>query len=168
MGARLVPVHIRCEAMPRNAFQRLVVRAAGTKPGARVFAGTAQHADRVVHRATRGRATLSSWASGLPVVMLTTTGRRSGRQITTPIVAVPEADALVLVGSNFGQAHHPAWVHNLRADSRARVDGRKVQAEEIEGPERERLLMLATEVYPGFPAYVQRAAPRRIAVMRLR
>ena len=154
--------------MPRNAFQRLVVRAAGTKPGARVFARTAQRADGVVHRATRGRATLSSWASGLPVVMLTTTGRRSGRQVTTPIVAVPESDALVLVGSNFGQAHHPAWVHNLRADPRARIDGREVRAEEVEGPERERLLALATEVYPGFPAYVQRAAPRRIAVMRLR
>ena len=129
---------------------------------------TAQRADGVVHRATRGRATLASWASGLPVVMLTTTGRRSGRQVTTPIVAVPESDALVLVGSNFGQAHHPAWVHNLRADPRARIDGREVRAEEVEGPERERLLALATEVYPGFPAYVQRAAPRRIAVMRLR
>jgi deazaflavin-dependent oxidoreductase (nitroreductase family) len=154
--------------MPRNAFQRLVVRAAGTKPGARVFASSAQHLDRVVYRATHGRATLASWASGLPVVMLTTTGRRSGRQVTTPIVAVPESDALVLVGSNFGQAHHPAWVHNLRADPRARIDGREVRAEEIEGQERERLLALATEVYPGFPAYVQRAAPRRIAVMRLR
>ena len=154
--------------MPGNAFQRLVVRGAGTKPGARVFASTAQHCDRVVYRATRGRATLASWASGLPVVMLTTTGRRSGRAISTPIVAVPEGDALVLVGSNFGQAHHPAWVHNLRADPRARIDGREVRAEEIEGPERVRLLALATDVYPGFPAYVQRAAPRRIAVMRLR
>jgi deazaflavin-dependent oxidoreductase (nitroreductase family) len=132
--------------MPRNAFQRLVVRAAGTKPGARVFAGTAQHLDRVVYRATRGRATLASWASGLPVVMLTTTGRRSGRQVTTPIVAVPESDALVLVGSNFGQAHHPAWVHNLRADPRARIDGREVRAEEIEGPERESRLARATHV----------------------
>jgi deazaflavin-dependent oxidoreductase (nitroreductase family) len=154
--------------MAANAFQRLVVRAAGTAPGARVFAVTAQHLDRIVYRGTRGRATLASWASGLPVVMLTTTGRRSGRRLTTPIVAVPEGDGLIMVGSNFGQAHHPAWVHNLRADSRAWVDGREVAAEEVEGAERDRLLALATEVYPGFPAYVRRAAPRRIAVMRLR
>src|SRR3954468_15542863 len=147
--------------MHRNAFQRLMVRAAGTAPGARVFALTAHHADRVVYRATRGRATLASVASGIPVVMLTTTGRRSGRQITTPILAVPEGDSLVMVGSNFGQAHDPAWVHNLRADPRAWVNGREGGAGEIEGPERERLLALATEVYPGFPAYVQRAAPRR-------
>lgn len=154
--------------MRRNAFQRLMVRAAGTARGARVFALTAHHADRVVYRATRGRATLASVASGIPVVMLTTTGRRSGRQITTPILAVPEGDDLVMVGSNFGQAHDPAWVHNLRADPRAWVNGREVRAEEVEGPERERLLALATDVYPGFPAYVRRAAPRRIAVMRLR
>jgi deazaflavin-dependent oxidoreductase (nitroreductase family) len=154
--------------MARNAFQRLVVRFAGTAPGARVFARVAHHLDRVVFRATDGRSTLASWMAGIPVVMLTTTGKRSGRQITTPILAVPEGDALIMVGSNFGQAHHPAWVHNLRADPRAWVDGREVTAEEVEGPERDRLMALATEVYPGYPAYVRRAAPRRIAVMRLR
>jgi deazaflavin-dependent oxidoreductase (nitroreductase family) len=154
--------------MRRNAVQRTVVRAAGTARGAWVFARVARHLDRVVYRATDGRATAASWMAGIPVVMVTTIGRRSGRQITTPILAVPEDDALVMVGSNFGQAHHPAWVHNLRADSRAWVDGREVAAEEVEGAERDRLLALATEVYPGFPAYVRRAAPRRIAVMRLR
>ena len=154
--------------MASNGFQRLVVRAAGTAPGARVFARTAHHLDRIVYRATRGRATLASWVAGLPVVMLTTTGRRSGRRITTPIVAVPEGTDHIMVGSNFGQAHHPAWVHNLRADPRGWVDGRQFTAEEVEGPEWDRLIALATEVYPGFPAYVQRAAPRRIAVMRLR
>jgi deazaflavin-dependent oxidoreductase (nitroreductase family) len=154
--------------MHRNAFQRLVVRFAGTAPGARVFARIARHADRVVFRATGGRATLASWLAGIPVVMLTTTGKRSGRRISTPILAVPEGDSLVMVGSNFGQAQHPAWVHNLRADPRAWVDGREVKAEEVEGPERDRLMALATGVYPGFPAYVRRAAPRRIAIMRLR
>jgi deazaflavin-dependent oxidoreductase (nitroreductase family) len=152
----------------RNAFQRLVVRFAGTVPGAWVFARAAQHLDEIVYRATRGRATLASWASGLPVVMLTTTGRRSGRRITIPVVAVPEAADLILVGSNFGQGHHPSWVHNLRANPQAWVDGREVTAEEVEGQERDRLMALATEVYPGYPAYVRRAAPRRIAVMRLR
>jgi deazaflavin-dependent oxidoreductase (nitroreductase family) len=151
-----------------NAFQRAVVRIAGTRPGAWAFARVAQDLDRVVYRLTAGRATAASWASGLPVVMLTTTGARSGREITTPIVAVPDRDGLVMVGSNFGQATHPGWVHNLRADPRARVDGRDVRAEEVTGEERDRLFALATAVYPGFPAYVQRAAPRRIAVMRLR
>jgi deazaflavin-dependent oxidoreductase (nitroreductase family) len=141
---------------------------AGTRPGSWVFARVARDLDRAVYRLTDGRATAASWASGLPVVMLTTTGARSGREITTPIVAVPDGDGLVLVGSNFGQANHPGWVHNLRANPRARVDGREVLADETTGEERDRLLALATEVYPGFPAYVRRAAPRRLAVMRLR
>ena len=154
--------------MRPNALQRAVVRVAGTRPGAWVFARVAQDLDGVVHRLTDGRATAASWASGLPVVMLTTTGARSGREITTPIVAVPDGDGLVMVGSNFGQARHPGWVHNLRAHPRARVDGREVLAAEAAGEERERLLALATEVYPGYAAYARRAAPRRIAVMRLR
>jgi deazaflavin-dependent oxidoreductase (nitroreductase family) len=151
-----------------NALHRSVRRFGGTAPGAWFFARTLDHVDRRVYRATRGRATLASWLSGLPVVMLTTTGKRSGRRITTPILAVPEGDSLVMVGSNFGQAHHPGWVQNLRADPRAWVDGCQVTAEEVEGAERDRLMARATEVYPGFPAYVKRAAPRRIAVMRLR
>ena len=154
--------------MRRNAAQRLVVRFAGTAPGAWAFARLAHRLDHVVYRATGGRSTAASWLAGIPVVMLTTTGRRSGRQIATPILAVPDGDALVLVGSNFGQAHHPAWVHNLRANAGAFVDGRAVTAEEAEGAERDRLLALAAEVYPGYPVYVRRAAPRRIAVMRLR
>ena len=168
-GARLVPVDIRCEAMPRNAFQRLVVRRRRNEARrARVRPDGAACRSRHPSRDAR--------AGDARVVGLGPAGgdahddrpAQRTRRSSTPIVAVPEGDALVLVGSNFGQAHHPAWVHNLRAEPRAWVDGREVRAEEIEGPERERLLALATEVYPGFPAYVQRAAPRRIAVMRLR
>jgi deazaflavin-dependent oxidoreductase (nitroreductase family) len=152
--------------------RRLVRRAAATRPGSWLFARIAHHADRLVYRWTGGRTTLAALVSGLPVVMLTTTGAKSGRRITTPILGLPEGDAVVIVGSNFGQAHHPGWYHNLRAHPRARVaiDGvaHDVEAEEVASPDRERCLQLATEVHPGFPAYVKRAAPRRIAVFRLR
>ena len=104
--------------------------------------------------------------------MLTTTGARSGRQIVNPILGLPDGADMVVIASNYGQARHPAWYHNLRAHPRARVavDGaaREVEAEELESPERERFIALANEVYPGFTAYVERAAPRRIAVFRLR
>jgi deazaflavin-dependent oxidoreductase (nitroreductase family) len=154
-----------------NPPRKLVRRLAATAPGSWVFARIAHHADRLVFRSTGGRATAASWVSGLPVVMVTTTGARSGRESTTPILGVPEGGGIVLIGSNFGQAHHPAWIHNLRADPRARVtvDGatHEAVAEEVEGPERERLIELAAEIYPGFPQYVRRAAPRRIRVIRL-
>ena len=153
-------------------IRRLVRRAAATKPGSWVFARVAHRLDRIVYRRTGGRSTAASWVAGLPVVMVTTTGARSGRKATTPTLGVPEGGGIVVIGSNFGQAHHPAWIHNLRADPRAhvRVVGgpeHDAVAEEVTGAERERLIALASEIYPGFPQYVKRAAPRRIRVIRL-
>jgi deazaflavin-dependent oxidoreductase (nitroreductase family) len=154
-----------------HPLRKLVRRIAATAPGSWVLARTLHHADRVVYRVSRGRTTLAAVLSGLPVVMLTTTGAKSGRRIASPILAIPEGGGMVVVGSNFGRPHHPGWIHNLRADPHARieVDGtaRDVVAEEITGEERDRLMTLATEVYPGFPAYVRRATPRHIRVLRL-
>ena len=154
-----------------HPLRKLVRRIAATAPGSWVLARTLHHADRVVYRVSRGRTTLAALLSGLPVVMLTTTGAKSGRRIASPILAMPEGGGMVIVGSNFGRPHHPGWVHNLRANPHARIeiDGRPqdVVAEEIAGEERDRLIALATQLYPGFPAYVRRAAPRHIRVLRL-
>ena len=124
-----------------------------------------------MYRVSGRRTTLAAVLSGLPVVMLTTTGAKSGRQTTVPLLGFEEGDAVILVASNYGQAHHPAWYHNLRAHPRARIAvrgrPREVVAEEVESPERERYLAVATEIYPGYPVYVERAAPRRISVFRL-
>jgi deazaflavin-dependent oxidoreductase (nitroreductase family) len=152
--------------------RKLVRRAAATKPGSWVFARAAHRLDKVVYRASKGRSTAASWVSGLPVVMVTTTGARTGRRVTTPIVGVSDGDTIVLIGSNFGRPHHPAWVHNLRKNPHAtvRVVGEEAHdavAEEVEGAERERLIALGCELYPGFRDYVARAAPRRIRVIRL-
>ncbi|HET8755078.1 MAG TPA: nitroreductase/quinone reductase family protein [Solirubrobacteraceae bacterium] len=155
-----------------HPLRKLVRRIAATAPGSWVFARTLHHADRVVFRLTGGRTTLSALLSGLPVVMLTTTGAKSGRPIVSPLLGMPEGGGIVIVGSNFGRPHHPGWIHNLRAEPHARIamSGGRAQdvvAEEVTGHERDRLLALATELYPGFPAYVRRAAPRRIRVIRL-
>ena len=154
-----------------HPLRKLVRRIAATAPGSWVLARTLHHADRVVYRVTRGRTTLAAILSGLPVLMLTTTGAKSGRRIASPILGIPEGGGIVIVGSNFGRAHHPGWIHNLRADPRARMEmngtAQEVVAEEVTGEERDRLIVLATELYPGFPAYVKRAAPRHIRVMRL-
>ena len=154
-----------------NLPRRVVRRFAATRPGSWLFARTLHHADRAVYRLTQERTTLAGLLSGLPVVMLTTTGAKSGRQTTAPILGIEEDDAVIVVASNYGQAHHPAWYHNLRAHPQARIAvhgaPRDVVAEEATSPERERYLELATLVYPGFPGYVKRAAPRRIAVFKL-
>jgi deazaflavin-dependent oxidoreductase (nitroreductase family) len=154
-----------------NTLHRLIRRLGATRPGSWFFARTLHHADRLVYRLSRRRTTLASLVSGLPVVMLTTTGARSGRETTLPLLGFEEGEAMILVASNYGQAHHPAWYHNLRAHPRARIavrgTWRDVVAEEVDGQERERYLAVACEIYPGYSRYVQRAAPRRIAVFRL-
>lgn len=154
-----------------NGLQRLVRRIAASGPGSWLFARVLHHADRAVYRVTRGRTTLAGLVSGLPVVMLTTTGARSGRQVTLPLLGFEEGDGVVLIASNYGQEHHPAWHYNLRAHPEARIAvrgvWRDVVAEEVESPERERYLAVAKELYPGYSRYEQRAAPRRISVFRL-
>jgi hypothetical protein len=50
------------------------------------------HIDRLSYRLTRGRHTLSGWLTGLPVIILTTTGAKTGRQRTSPVVGVPDGD----------------------------------------------------------------------------
>ena len=124
-----------------------------------------------MYRWSGGRTTFTAVLSGIPMAMLTTTGARSGRKSTAPVLGLEEGDVVVVIGSNFGQAHHPAWVHNLRANPCAEVEvrgvSREVTAEEATGAERERYLELASGVYPGFRVYVKRASPRRIAVIRL-
>jgi deazaflavin-dependent oxidoreductase (nitroreductase family) len=154
-----------------NPVRRVFRRLAATPPGSWLLARTLHPVDRVVFRVSRGRTTFAAVLTGLPVVMLTTTGARSGRVTTVPLLGFEEGDAVILVASNYGQAGHPAWYHNLRAHPRARIAvrgrSRDVVAEQVESPERERYLAVATESYPGYPRYEERAAPRRIAVFRL-
>ena len=154
-----------------NLLQRSARWFAATEPGSWLFARTLHHADRVVYRASGGRTTFAALMSGLPVVMLTSTGAKSGRETTVPLLGFEEGDAVILIASNYGQAHHPAWLHNLRAHPRARLavrgERRAVVAEEVESPERERYLAIAAVVYPGYRRYEQRAAPRRITLFRL-
>jgi hypothetical protein len=62
-----------------------------------LYARTLHHLDRWVYRATRGRTTFVSWVTGLPVVLLTTTGAKSGRRHTLPLVAIPTEDRLIVI-----------------------------------------------------------------------
>ena len=66
-----------------NPIQRFLRRSAATAPASWLYARVLHHADRLAYRRTRGRHTLSSRLSGLPVVMLTTTGAKTGQRRTT-------------------------------------------------------------------------------------
>ncbi|MET7706769.1 nitroreductase/quinone reductase family protein [Micromonospora sp. NPDC005413] len=125
-------------------------------------------ADRVVGRLTRGRVV----ALGLiPSLVITTTGRRSGKPRSNPLLYVPDGDAYVVIGSNWGQTHQPSWATNLLADPVAEVNvkGRRlpVRAEPATGTERDRLWQLLVTEWPAYRTYVQRAGDREIRIFRL-
>jgi deazaflavin-dependent oxidoreductase (nitroreductase family) len=154
-----------------NVVQRLVRRFAASGLGSWVFALVLDRVDRPVYRLTRGRYTLSSLVSGLPVVMLTTTGAKSGKRRTVPVLGIPAAGSVAIIASNYGQEHHPAWYHNLRAHPEAEVvvggQRRRVRAAEAEGDRRALIWQDALRLYPGFGQYERRADHRRISVFVL-
>lgn len=154
-----------------NWLRGLVVKSVATSWGAAAMARTAHHFDRFVLRQTRGRHSLSSWLSGLPIIALTTIGAKSGQPRTVPLVAVPDGDRLIVIASNWGQAHYPAWYHNLRAHPQVQIthDGQTTRyaAEELTGDERERCWQKAIKLYPGYALYATRTQGRPIPVIRL-
>ena len=154
-----------------TSLQRLLRWSAATAPVSWLYVRVLHHLDRLSYRLTRGRHTFSSWLSGLPVVMLTTTGARTGQQRTSPVIAVPDGDNLAVIASNWGQRQHPAWYYNLCAHPEATVTvggvSRRVRAHEATGEERDRLWQRDLEIYPGRTAYERRAANRRIPVVVL-
>lgn len=124
-------------------------------------------ADRLVARVTGGRLI----ALGLvPSLLLTTTGRRSGRPRTTPLLGVPDGDAFLVIGSNWGGPRHPAWALNLLAHPDASVvhKGRRfpVRAQPLTGPDRDRAWRLALRQWPAYRTYAGRAG-RELHVFRL-
>lgn len=109
--------------------------------------------------------------SGAPVVLLTTTGRKSGRPRTTPLIYLEDGDNLVIVGSFGGNDQHPAWYLNLRANPEAEVQigGKRtrVRAETASDEERARLWPLLVQMYSGYDEY-QKETTRKIPVVILK
>jgi F420H(2)-dependent quinone reductase len=109
-----------------------------------------------VYRRSRGR--LLGRMGGQPVLLLQTSGRRSGRPRTTPVQYLADGDAFVVVASNGGAARPPAWYLNLRANPHARIEvgprSVEVRAQEAAGQERAALWQRLTAAN----RYLERAA----------
>ena len=122
-----------------------------------------------IYRATGGRLVGKVGKAG--VLLLTTTGRRSGRSRTVPLLYVPDGDAFVIVASQGGHDTHPAWYLNLRANPAATVQiGNRVtnvQAEELTGGARDRLWESLVAVYAGYAEYRTRTS-REFPIIALR
>jgi deazaflavin-dependent oxidoreductase (nitroreductase family) len=105
-----------------------------------------------------------------PVLLLTTTGRKSGRKRTAPVVYLKDGERLVVIGSNAGHSRAPAWSLNLKANPDAEVEvgreHRPVKARVAEGEERDDLWRRHNAQYSGFDEYEARTN-RDIAVFVL-
>lgn len=154
-----------------EALRHLVIRISSTRCGAWLFSHTAHRLDRLTIRLSKGRFSLTGILAGLPVVTLTTIGARSGQPRTVPLVGIPEGDKVVLIASNFGRAHHPAWYHNLRVNPQATLaihgQARTYVAREMTGPERAAYWRKAVDLNLGYAAYEARTRGREIPVMVL-
>ena|SRR2546421_8271485 len=107
---------------------------------------------------------------GAPVLLLTSTGARSGQRRTTPLMYMPDGERMVIFASKGGAPTNPAWYHNLRANPSATVevgtDTVDVDAAVTSGEERERLFKRQAELYPQFAEYAEKTT-REIPVLAL-
>jgi deazaflavin-dependent oxidoreductase (nitroreductase family) len=127
--------------------------------------------DDVVVRLSRGRTSAPGLLAGLPVLDITTTGRRSGVARRTHLIAVPYADTLTLLGTNFGQPSTPAWVLNLEADPHLSVTHRgstvDALARAATPDEQTAVLAASAGVYGGYLKYQDRITRRRLRIFVL-
>lgn len=119
-------------------------------------------------RANGGR--VGGQFEGAPVLLLTTTGARSGRPHTTPMMYLPEGDRIYVFASKAGAPTNPDWYHNLKANPAVTVEiGDETvtaRAEELTGPERDRVYAEQSARYPGFAEYQEKTS-RVIPVVEL-
>jgi len=108
---------------------------------------------------------------GTPIVLITMTGAKSGRELCSPLAYSTDGDDLVVIASMGGAPNNPNWFHNLTAnpDVIVEVGTDKYEATAVltDGEERDRLYAAQAAELPVFNTYAKKAAPRVIPVFRI-
>ena len=114
-----------------------------------------------LYRLTNGRVG-GRFIAGTPILLLTTTGRRTAKRRTRPLAYVRDGDRFVLCASNGGSPHHPGWYHNLRVTGRAEIqvgaERLAVSARTADPTERSRLFPRFVQMYKGYAGYEQKTS----------
>lgn len=127
-------------------------------------------------RANRG--TVTTMGFGDRLVLVHSTGAKSGQQRTNPLAAIPDGDGWLIAASKGGAPDNPDWYHNLLANPSASVEvpddaadsgiaAYDVLAEDLQGAARDEAWAKFKTASPGFGEYEVNAAPRVIPVVRL-
>lgn len=163
--------HLGFEFKERNAFHRGMSRFVSTPIGSWFGKWLVPFLDRLVFRITDGGNTAVGWLAGLPMIWLTTKGRRTGKLRRSPLLAFPFEDDLAIIGSNFGQAHHPGWALNLESQSEAELEHKEhtlpVQVRRAVEHEIDRIWEAAAHWYPGYRRYRNVVTGREIKLFIL-
>ena len=123
-----------------------------------------------LYRLTGGK--VAGRMGNAPVLLLSVTGRKSGKRRTTPLLYGRDGDNYVLIASVGGAPKHPAWYHNLKSAGSQEAEilvGRerlRVRAREAEGEERDRLWAHMVALFPNYAEY-RTKTERRIPVIVL-
>jgi deazaflavin-dependent oxidoreductase (nitroreductase family) len=146
-----------------------MMKVSNTKAGRSLGIHFAAHVDPLLLRMSRGRVATTAF---FPVVNLIARGRKSGEQRQTTLVYFTRGGEVILIASSFGREKNPAWYYNATAnpDVELLVKGERLpyRVRETEGEEREHLLDLAEQLYPGYGDYRRRTAGiRQIPVLAL-
>ncbi|WP_069386365.1 nitroreductase family deazaflavin-dependent oxidoreductase [Cellulosimicrobium cellulans] len=131
---------------------------------------TSDWARRQAERYEESGGTVATTLRGMPVVVLTTLGRRTGKVRKTPLMRVEHEGAYAVVASLGGAPQHPVWYHNVVAHPRVELqDGpekHEYVAREVEGAERDLWWERAVAAYPPYADYQEKTS-RRIPVLVL-
>lgn len=149
-----------------NVAHRAVRDVVASRPGAWMARRALRPIDLLAHRIAPGRIPPSQWLAAVPVGLLTTTGARSGKRHTVPVLVTTLEGGWGVIASNYGSERPPAWYFNLRAHPLAslELDGvvHRVRAEQVQGSEKERVREAALAWYRGYTAYEERAGDREL------
>ena len=141
-----------------------------SKAGSWFFSKTMRHFDRFVFRLTGGKVMLTEFFTGVPSIMVTARGAKSGELRTSPLLGIPDGENWIVIASNWGQKHHPAWYYNLKTHPEVTVayhgQSRTMAARMVTGEEREACWQKALTYYKVYYVYKARAG-REIPVFRV-
>lgn len=126
--------------------------------------------DRLLYRLTGGRLSLVAFR-GRTGLTLITVGAKTGERRENQVQYVADGSSMLVVGSNWGKPHHPAWTANLlkHPDVQVNVRGdvRDVRAALLAGDEREAAWRKVVAAWPAFQDYVERSGGRELRLFRL-
>ena len=144
-----------------NMMQRIVHKVAGSRVGGAALAKIAPPLDKLTSRVSGGRTTSTQLLTGLPIMLLTTTGATTGQARTHPVLGIPYGEDYGVQSGNFGVTSVPAWVYNLRANPQATIEYRgtsiDVIVSEASEEEADEILGTGTAMFAGLADYGRRA-----------